>query len=366
MELAELDHHANGGTTGGGVNSAVDYESVIGMSRGGIRGNGTGGGGDDELEDVIEEDEGGREEEENDVTTIGGENELEMNSVWKDFNRVNGRPSKEGGGSRKLSFVGSVGNGDGASVGTMSTSVGSTSSSSTGYLDGSAGGGGGGNRMFSNSAPTASGSGIANGTGTKRDPFEGMSLAQIRSRANSLEAVDRDAARYESFGVGSGLEPSDRAAFEVRDRVDKGKEREGTKGKRKNERGDGGAVGKKNKNVLPSTSTSTSTTNAQQDSFLASSPSTVESTSPTLTGSAEEASPNFDPNSKNASGSSSNANGSKKNRNPHATQLPGNGQRKLPKEEAGEGHQGPICSHCGSITTPLWRRGPDDELLCNA
>ncbi|ORY57121.1 GATA zinc finger-domain-containing protein, partial [Leucosporidium creatinivorum] len=24
------------------------------------------------------------------------------------------------------------------------------------------------------------------------------------------------------------------------------------------------------------------------------------------------------------------------------------------------------CTHCGSVTTPLWRRGPDDELLCNA
>lgn len=57
---------------------------------------------------------------------------------------------------------------------------------------------------------------------------------------------------------------------------------------------------------------------------------------------------------------------SKKNRNPHATQLPGSGARKLPKVEAGEGHEGPSCSHCSSIATPLWRRGPDDELLCNA
>ncbi|KAL8276253.1 hypothetical protein RQP46_011327 [Phenoliferia psychrophenolica] len=57
---------------------------------------------------------------------------------------------------------------------------------------------------------------------------------------------------------------------------------------------------------------------------------------------------------------------SKKNRNPHATQLPGSGARKLPKVEAAEGHEGPSCSHCASIATPLWRRGPDDELLCNA
>ncbi|KAK4703721.1 hypothetical protein P7C70_g2491, partial [Phenoliferia sp. Uapishka_3] len=57
---------------------------------------------------------------------------------------------------------------------------------------------------------------------------------------------------------------------------------------------------------------------------------------------------------------------SKKNRNPHATQLPGSGARKLPKVEAEAGHEGPSCSHCQSIATPLWRRGPDDELLCNA
>lgn len=56
---------------------------------------------------------------------------------------------------------------------------------------------------------------------------------------------------------------------------------------------------------------------------------------------------------------------SKKNRNPHATQLPGSSGQKG-AEGAGEGHQGPVCTHCGSVTTPLWRRGPDDELLCNA
>lgn len=64
--------------------------------------------------------------------------------------------------------------------------------------------------------------------------------------------------------------------------------------------------------------------------------------------------------------SSAAAGPSKKNRNPHATQLPGSGARKLPKVEASEGHEGPSCSHCQSIATPLWRRGPDDELLCNA
>ncbi|SCV71246.1 BQ2448_2834 [Microbotryum intermedium] len=56
----------------------------------------------------------------------------------------------------------------------------------------------------------------------------------------------------------------------------------------------------------------------------------------------------------------------KKNRNPHSTQLPTNGVRKIVKPEAEEGHAGPICTHCSSIVTPLWRRGPDDELLCNA
>lgn len=55
---------------------------------------------------------------------------------------------------------------------------------------------------------------------------------------------------------------------------------------------------------------------------------------------------------------------SKKNRNPHATQLPGSAGGK--KREVGEGGEGPVCTHCGSVTTPLWRRGPEDELLCNA
>lgn len=56
----------------------------------------------------------------------------------------------------------------------------------------------------------------------------------------------------------------------------------------------------------------------------------------------------------------------RKNRNPHATQVPGTGSRQEPKVEASEDHEGPSCSHCASIVTPLWRRGPADELLCNA
>ncbi|GAA5932066.1 uncharacterized protein JCM15063_001113 [Sporobolomyces koalae] len=201
----------------------------------------------------------------------------------------------------------------------------------------------------STSAPTP------NANGVRKDPFEGMSLAQIRSRANSLEAVDQDAARYEAFGAGSGLEPSDRAAFEVSRHAsrDKGKgtDKDKNKIKRKNSRGgEGGGAGKKNKNQEVASPT----------------PDTIDSTSPNP-GVSEDASPNGDPSSSSTkTASTSAAVVSKKNRNPHATQLPGNNQRKQPKEEAGEGHQGPICSHCGSITTPLWRRGPDDELLCNA
>lgn len=56
----------------------------------------------------------------------------------------------------------------------------------------------------------------------------------------------------------------------------------------------------------------------------------------------------------------------RKNRNPHSTQLPGNGTRKGVKAEATDDHVGPSCSHCLAITTPLWRRGSADELLCNA
>lgn len=56
---------------------------------------------------------------------------------------------------------------------------------------------------------------------------------------------------------------------------------------------------------------------------------------------------------------------SKKSRNPPSTQVPG-GPRKISKGEAGVGHEGPSCSHCRCVVTPLWRRGPVEELLCNA
>lgn len=56
---------------------------------------------------------------------------------------------------------------------------------------------------------------------------------------------------------------------------------------------------------------------------------------------------------------------SKKSRNPPSTQVPG-GPRKVIKAEAGVGHEGPSCSHCRCVVTPLWRRGPSEELLCNA
>lgn len=59
---------------------------------------------------------------------------------------------------------------------------------------------------------------------------------------------------------------------------------------------------------------------------------------------------------------------SKKNRNPHATRLPGSGPVSVDGADDGQNGVGPSpqCTHCGSVTTPLWRRGPDDELLCNA
>ncbi|GAA5921292.1 hypothetical protein JCM1841_002589 [Sporobolomyces salmonicolor] len=167
----------------------------------------------------------------------------------------------------------------------------------------------------------------------KRDPFEGMSLAQMRSRANSLEAVDREAARFEAYGVGAGLSASDRAAMEVAESANRAA---GTKakGKRKSESNGGG--GKKTRGGMEAAPPAP----AAIDSAAANDFGGLGTTKP--------------------------ATGGKKNRNPHSTQLPGNGQRRQQKEEAGEGHQGPVCSHCGSITTPLWRRGPDDELLCNA
>ncbi|GAA6000363.1 hypothetical protein JCM10207_007980 [Rhodosporidiobolus poonsookiae] len=183
----------------------------------------------------------------------------------------------------------------------------------------------------------ASGSGSGAGA-APTDPFDGMDLAtRMRSRANSLEAVDRDANRFQAFG--GQLDMAQQAAREVEmaaqqaqgafgapmilsdpvaDGVGKGKAPT-AKGKRKAEGAGGG--GKKSKAAAAAAAAAV----------------TADGTLP----------------------------GGKKNRNPHSTQLPGNGQRRS-KEEAGEGHEGPVCSHCESITTPLWRRGPDDELLCNA
>ncbi|GAA6057813.1 hypothetical protein JCM3770_004288 [Rhodotorula araucariae] len=182
------------------------------------------------------------------------------------------------------------------------------------------------------------------GPGEGKDPFEGMALAQMRSRANSLEALDRDAARFDIGGGGAhnahadaGLSVADLAAREVERAAQLQLQADAAvgagadagaafKGKRKARNAGGG--GKKTK--------------------------------------ASGGSPGPGEGEGGDSAASRLALGGKKNRNPHSTQLPGNGQRRQLKEEAGEGHEGPVCSHCGSITTPLWRRGPDDELLCNA
>lgn len=52
----------------------------------------------------------------------------------------------------------------------------------------------------------------------------------------------------------------------------------------------------------------------------------------------------------------------KKFKNPHSTQLPAGSNESStdPTDDSS------ICSHCASTRTPLWRRGPADELLCNA
>ncbi|KAK4047536.1 hypothetical protein OIV83_005323 [Microbotryomycetes sp. JL201] len=55
--------------------------------------------------------------------------------------------------------------------------------------------------------------------------------------------------------------------------------------------------------------------------------------------------------------------GAKKNKSSHASlQQTGEEQQPLTTETV----DSPQCSHCGSMSTPLWRRGPNDELLCNA
>jgi len=58
----------------------------------------------------------------------------------------------------------------------------------------------------------------------------------------------------------------------------------------------------------------------------------------------------------------------RKRRNPMATQLPNFlGVSDLPKRSVGDPvSEEPICFNCRGTQTPLWRRGPSDELLCNA
>ncbi|GAA5998312.1 uncharacterized protein JCM10292_001115 [Rhodotorula paludigena] len=198
----------------------------------------------------------------------------------------------------------------------------------------------------------------------QKDPFEGMSLVAMRSRANSLEAVDRQASRFDIGGATGAAPPpgaaddagalslADQAAREVeravqaQDAATAGGASATAKGKRKAKAAGGGAAGKKVKNA---------------GAAAAAAASAAAAGGVALPG----ASPEEDSTGAGGAAGKLGATG-KKNRNPHSTQLPGNGQRRLPKEEAGEGHEGPVCSHCGSITTPLWRRGPDDELLCNA
>ncbi|BGP54387.1 hypothetical protein JCM8202v2_001964 [Rhodotorula sphaerocarpa] len=184
----------------------------------------------------------------------------------------------------------------------------------------------------------------------KKDPFEGMTLAQMRSRANSLEAVDRAASKYNPFEssqvqVGAATEevrqaaqsismgpspPSAEEADAAQPPVGPGK-----KGKRKANGSANvtGASSKKNRAAAPVAAPPPA---AVAEVIEAEQP---DGSKPVITG--------------------------RKNRNPHSTQLPG--PRRLGKIDGAEdGHEGPICSHCGSVTTPLWRRGPDDELLCNA
>lgn len=64
---------------------------------------------------------------------------------------------------------------------------------------------------------------------------------------------------------------------------------------------------------------------------------------------------------------------SRKPRNPPSTQLPTPSRKIAPTplpsasiSTSGDIEGGPKCSHCEATTTPLWRRGPEEELLCNA
>lgn len=183
----------------------------------------------------------------------------------------------------------------------------------------------------------------------KKDPFEGMTLAQMRSRANSLEAVDRAAARYNPFAsdamVTSAAEEVKNAAQSMSMSVsppsdDPGGTASSTsgpgkKGKRKANGANGGTAGLSKKNRAAGSAAASLAPSPENENDH------PDGSRPALAG------------------------GGRKNRNPHSTQLPG--PRRIGKiDPAEEGHEGPICSHCGSVTTPLWRRGPDDELLCNA
>ncbi|GAA5868384.1 hypothetical protein JCM3774_003275 [Rhodotorula dairenensis] len=196
---------------------------------------------------------------------------------------------------------------------------------------------------------------------TKKDPFEGMTLAQMRSRANSLEAVDRAAAaaatRYNPYAnpedqVASAAEEVKLAAQAMQSSVSPpsdeagaatssvGTTGPGKKAKRKaNGAGSLGAGGTSKKNRAATNNTAAATTTHSVTFAAEVENDNPDGSKPVITG--------------------------RKNRNPHSTQLPG--PRRAGKVDGAEdGHEGPICSHCSSVTTPLWRRGPDDELLCNA
>lgn len=57
----------------------------------------------------------------------------------------------------------------------------------------------------------------------------------------------------------------------------------------------------------------------------------------------------------------------RKRRNPMATRLPTFvGVSDVPDRAPGDASEEPVCDNCRGTHTPLWRRGPNDELLCNA
>ena len=194
----------------------------------------------------------------------------------------------------------------------------------------------------------------------KKDPFEGMTLAQMRSRANSLEAVDRAAAtaaatsRYNFYAsaedqIASAAEEVKLAAQAMQTSVSPPSDEAGS-----NSAGTAaaGGPGKKAKRKANGASSSMAGGNSKKNR----SANTVAFAAPAAVDAENDPNPD---------GSRLALNGGRKNRNPHSTQLPGP-RRQGKADGAEDGHEGPICSHCGSVTTPLWRRGPDDELLCNA